>query len=97
MGVRRGEVLGLKWDDVDLDNRTLWVRRAMQRVDGELRFVEPKTHLSRRPLPIPGSAAAALVGRGEDGDSNPNPRLQRSSGQCVDVPSQRAGSRSSAP
>ena len=60
MGLRRGEVLGLKWDDIDVDGRTLWVRRAVQRVGGELRFVEPKTHRSRRSLPIPSSAVAVL-------------------------------------
>jgi len=63
MGLRRGEVLGLRWDDVDLAGRTLHVRRALQRVDGALRLVETKTRSSRRPLPIPGLAARALERR----------------------------------
>src|SRR5439155_3152535 len=60
MGLRRGEVLGLSWDDVDLPGRVLLVRRALQRVDGALRLVDTKTRSSRRPLPIPGMAARAL-------------------------------------
>ena len=36
-GLRRGEVLGLSWDDVDLDEDELRVRRQIQRLDGELR------------------------------------------------------------
>ncbi|WP_250289514.1 tyrosine-type recombinase/integrase [Frankia sp. CiP1_Cm_nod1] len=60
MGLRRGELLGLRWDDVDLDARTLWVRRSAQRVSGQLRLVEPKTHGSRRTVPIPALAVDAL-------------------------------------
>jgi integrase len=32
LGLRQGEALGLCWDDVDLDNRTIRIRRALQRV-----------------------------------------------------------------
>jgi len=60
MGLRRGELLLLRWDDVDLDGRVLHVRRALQRVDGALRLVDTKTRASRRPLPIPSMAARAL-------------------------------------
>lgn len=60
MGLRRGEVLGLHRDDVDLDARALRVRRAVQRVDGTLHLVPTKTSGSRRSIPIPGLAAAAI-------------------------------------
>jgi integrase len=47
-GLRRGELLALRWDDIDLGSRQLHVRRAMQRVDGKLRIAEPKTSSARR-------------------------------------------------
>jgi integrase len=52
-GLRRGELLGLRWEDVDLESRQLHVRRALQRVDGSLTFVEPKTVTSQRVLILP--------------------------------------------
>ena len=59
-GLRRGEVLGLRWQNVDLKGRVLFVRQTVQRVDGRLRFVPPKTHRSARPVPLPLFAVAAL-------------------------------------
>ena len=60
LGLRRGELLGLEWRDVDTAAGTLRVERAIQRSGGELRVVEPKTKQSRRLLPLPRMAAAAL-------------------------------------
>jgi integrase len=60
-GLRRGELLGLRWDDVDLVSRQLHVRRALQRVGGKLRFVEPKTSTSLRVVVIPKLAVRSLT------------------------------------
>ncbi len=62
LGLRQGEALGLRWDDVDLDAKTLTVRHAMQRVDGKPTFVEPKTNRSRRTISMPASVVTALRG-----------------------------------
>jgi integrase len=43
LGLRRGELLGLRWVDVDLDGQKLEVVQALQRVGGRLRFVKRKT------------------------------------------------------
>ena len=59
-GLRRGELLGLRWRDVDLPGRTLFVRQALQRIDGQLRFVPPKTHRSARAVPLSQLATAAI-------------------------------------
>lgn len=54
LGLRRGEVLGLRWADVDLEDGRLWVRWALQRQkDKGLVMVEPKSRTSRRAIPLP--------------------------------------------
>ncbi len=59
-GLRQGELLGLHWSDVDLAAGTLAVRAQLQRLDKEYRLVEVKTSHSRRTIPIPAFAVAAL-------------------------------------
>ncbi len=60
LGLRQGEALALRWQDIDFDNRTLRVRWALQRINGELRFKEPKTQASRRTIALPDATVAAL-------------------------------------
>jgi integrase len=60
LGLRRGELLGLHWSDVDLDAGTLTVRHQLQRVAGELVIVDTKTAGSVRRLALPGPALDAL-------------------------------------
>jgi len=61
LGLRRGEVCGLKWADVDLAQDRLQVKRALQRSKGEgLVEVEPKSRNSRRSLPLPPFVVAVL-------------------------------------
>lgn len=52
-GMRRGEVLGLRWSDLDADFRVAHVRRSLQVVRGKLVIAEPKTRRSRRSVPLP--------------------------------------------
>ena len=60
LGLRRGEVLGLKWQDVDFEEATIHVRASLQRVNGKLELSETKTARSRRPLPLLDFVARAL-------------------------------------
>lgn len=60
LGLRQGEVLGLAWTDVDLEAGTLRVAHALQRVNGRLELVEPKSRSSRRTIPRPATVARAL-------------------------------------
>ena len=61
-GLRIGEALGLKWNDVDLDTGRLQVRRALQRQRGRgLVFVEPKSYRSRRMVCLCRLAVEALL------------------------------------
>jgi len=59
-GLRQGELLGLRWEDVDFDAGTLTVRYTLQRVEGRPQLMEPKTPLSRRTVTLPASAVGAL-------------------------------------
>jgi integrase len=47
-GMRQGELLGLRWRDVDVDTGTLQIRGSMQATPDGLRIMEPKTAGSRR-------------------------------------------------
>ena len=52
-GLRRGEILGLRWSDVDLARRTLTVAQSLeQTATGGLRFKAPKTKRSRRTIAL---------------------------------------------
>jgi len=63
-GLREGEALGLRWDDVDLARGTLVVRRAVQR-QGTAGWVviDPKTPRSRRTIHLSRLAVEALRAR----------------------------------
>jgi integrase len=71
-GLRRGEVLGLRWCDVDFAGLVLRIRQQVQRVGGALRQGPVKTRAGRRDLPLLGTAGDVLTlerirqaGRGE--------------------------------
>lgn len=70
-GLRQGEALGLRWEDVDVDAGTLTVRTTLQQLPRDLRpdggrrgtryaLAEPKTARSRRTVILPGVVVAAL-------------------------------------
>jgi integrase len=61
-GLRQGELLGLRWADVDLDAATprLSVRRALKVTDQGLKFGPPKNKASRRSVPLNRTVVAAL-------------------------------------
>lgn len=51
-GLRRGEICGLQWGDVDLQHGVLHIRRQRQRVDGQLIVKTPKSAAGCRDVPI---------------------------------------------
>ncbi len=60
-GMRQGELLGLKWEDIDLEAGTLQVRRTLSTATGGgLKFGAPKTSRSRRSITLPATALVPL-------------------------------------
>ncbi|MDY7091191.1 MAG: tyrosine-type recombinase/integrase, partial [Actinomycetota bacterium] len=59
-GLRRGELLGLRWDDIDLNAGHLHVRRTLARTRGGPTFQPVKTHRSARRIALPHSCVIAL-------------------------------------
>ena len=69
-GLRLGELLGLSWDSVDFERGSLTVRQSLAR-DGKGGWclAEPKSRRSRRTIPLPGMARAALRAQRERQDA----------------------------
>lgn len=59
-GLRRGEILALRWEDIDLDGASLQVRRTLEQARGGLRFKEPKTERGRRLVALGPDAVETL-------------------------------------
>ena len=51
-GLRRGELLGLKWSDIDLEKGDLRVQRQIGRIDGKIIEMPLKTKNAYRTLPL---------------------------------------------
>lgn len=68
LGLREGEICGLRWEDVDLDNKIIHINRTVTRVKSfntknktKLVITTPKTESSIRDLPIPDKIYDNLV------------------------------------
>ena len=59
-GMRRGEALGLAWQDVDMEAGSVTIRRAWIPVNGVAQFSEPKSRRSRRTIALDASTLEAL-------------------------------------
>lgn len=62
MGLRKGEVLGLRQDDIDLENKTLFIHQAIARYSNGTPYIKPypKNEPSIRTLPIPDEIVEVL-------------------------------------
>jgi integrase len=59
-GMRQGEMLALRWQDVDMENAIVSVSRTLTRSGGRVVFGEPKTKKSRRSIRLTSQAVEAL-------------------------------------
>jgi len=60
-GLRRGEVLGLRWADIDLKGKTLTVNQARVLVEYKIRIEDPKSRNGHRTLPLDDALVTALT------------------------------------
>lgn len=59
-GMRRGEAMGLRWQDVDLDGAFVRIRQTLTTVNDDLVFDTTKTNKSRRRISLDPATVAAL-------------------------------------
>lgn len=59
-GMRRGEVLGLRWQDIDFDRRRLSIRQTIISIDYRVEIGEPKTARGRRSVALDSGTVTAL-------------------------------------
>ncbi len=60
-GMRRGEILALRWEDVDFDAKVVHVRRSLEETKAGVSFKEPKTSKSRRAVNVPDMVLEVLA------------------------------------
>jgi integrase len=60
-GLRKGELLGLRWQDLDLEQRVLRVRQTVGVLHGKVVFKQPKTLRSRRDVDLPEGIVHVLL------------------------------------
>ncbi|WP_130870538.1 tyrosine-type recombinase/integrase [Intestinimonas massiliensis (ex Afouda et al. 2020)] len=70
-GLRRGELLGLKWEDIDLDRGDLRVKRQVSRINGEVMEAPLKTKNAYRTLPLAEDTIDVLKEQREKVGSSP--------------------------
>lgn len=95
LGLRRGELLGLRWEDLDLDRATLTVAQTVQRVAGQLLVDDTKSEASDATVPLPKVTAASWT---STANGRPRSRSRRTtpgttSASCSRQPSARRSSR----
>jgi len=76
-GLRRGELLALRWQDIDMLMCQISIKRSMQFVDNKITFKQPKTTKSRRLIDLSPSTVAVL---------NEHRKAQDKMRQSLDLP-----------
>src|SRR5581483_7356472 len=80
-GMRRGEVLGVRWSDLDLDAGTVSIRHTIVSVEYEVQVSEPKTARGRRTISLDAATVAVLLWHRQ---AQERERLERQSGEQID-------------
>ena len=59
-GARRGEIVALKWSDIDLDRGTMNIERSLEQTSAGIRIKPPKTQAGKRTISLPSFTVEAL-------------------------------------
>ena len=77
-GMRRGEIMGLQWQDLDFESGKLEIRRQAYYLNGKMQTSEPKTKTSVRTIKLPDAVLSVLKKLKEKTDSRwmfPSPKV----------------------
>jgi integrase len=72
-GLRLGEIIGLRWGDLDLDNGTVTISRTAKRVNQEWVYFPPKTKAGRRTVGLPDKVKGVLIRHRSQTNGTPHP------------------------
>ncbi len=70
-GLRRGELLGLQWSDLDQESQLITVNKQLSKINGELVLTTPKTQNSIRKVAVPRQTVELLVAEHEKHPDSP--------------------------
>ena len=70
-GIRRGELVALLWDDLDLESQTLNISKSAGRINGEVKVTQPKTTNSVRTIYLPQKTIDLLIQEHAKHPTNP--------------------------
>jgi integrase len=73
-GARFGELLGLRWEDIDLRRGAMSIQRTLVDVNGKLKTSEPKTSRGRRRIELPDFVTDALRRHRQQQAAEPHPK-----------------------
>lgn len=60
-GIRKGELLALKWEDIDLEKRTMRISKSLSMLKNQSKVKTPKTKAGKREIPIPNILLPVLI------------------------------------
>ena len=84
-GLRRGELLGLRWSDIDLDKKTLIVQHNLVIADGKVYEKEPKSESGKREIPL-ADALVQVLKEARDKDIEAFDEERASTGYVIHLP-----------
>ena len=84
-GLRRGELLGLRWSDIDLDKKTMFIQNNLVSADGKVYEKDPKSKSGKREIPL-ADALVQVLKEARDKDIEAFDEDRASTGYVIHLP-----------